>query len=91
MSEESRRYTVLLDRQPQKILRRLPRDLLARIDRAIRTLADEPRPAGCKKLAGHDTLYRVRVGEWRICYAVEDEQLIVLVVEVAPRGAAYRL
>ena len=91
MSEESRRYTVLLDKQPQKILRRLPRDLLARIDRAIRALADEPRPAGCKKLTGHDNLYRVRVGEWRICYAVEDEQLIVLVVEVAPRGAAYKL
>ena len=90
MSEESRRYTVLLDKQPQKILRRLPRDLLIRIARAIRALAIEPRPAGCKKLAGHDNIYRVRGGEWRISYAVEDERLIVLVIEVAPRGAAYK-
>ena len=48
MSEEGRHYTVLLDRQPQRVLRRLPRDLLARLDRAIRTLAREPRPPGCR-------------------------------------------
>lgn len=90
MSDESRRYVVLLDRQPQKAMRRLPQDLLSRIDRAIEALADEPRPSGCRKLVGYDNLYRLRVGDWRISYAAEDDWLIVLVVEVSPRGAAYQ-
>jgi len=90
MNDQGRRYTVLLDRQPQKVLRRLARDLLARIDRTILALADDPRPPGCRKLGGHQNLYRVRVGDWRISYAVEDDRLIVVVIEVAPRGAAYQ-
>jgi mRNA interferase RelE/StbE len=90
MSEEGRHYTVLLDRQPQKVMRRLPRELLARIDRAIAALAGDPRPPGYRKLSGYENLYRVRVGDWRISYAVEDEELVVLVIEVAPRGAAYQ-
>lgn len=84
------RYTVLLERQPEKILRRLPRDLLKRIDQVLGALAFDPRPPGCVKLAGHETLYRLRVGDWRIVYAIEDDALIVLVIEIAPRGDAYR-
>jgi len=53
-------------------------------------LAKNPRPAGCKKLSGFDNLYRVRVGDWRISYAIEDERLVILVLEIAPRGDAYR-
>jgi mRNA interferase RelE/StbE len=88
--ESGKRWTVLVERQPQKVFRRLPRDLLQRIRVAIRGLAEEPRPPGCKKLQGYDNLYRIRVGDWRISYAVEDDRLIVLVLEVAPRGDAYR-
>lgn len=90
MSESERRWTIIIDRQPQKVMRRLPRNLLQRIDRAILALAEDPYPPGCKKLRGYDNLYRIRVGDWRISYAVEDDRLIVLVIEVAPRGGAYR-
>lgn len=90
MGDQGRRFAVQLDKQPQKAIRRLPKDLLQRIDRAILALADDPRPPGCKKLTGYDNLYRVRVGDWRISYAVEDDRLIVLVLEVATRGEAYR-
>ena len=90
MRKQGRFYTVILDKQPQRAMRRLPKNLVARIDRAILALANDPRPPDCKKLVGHDTLYRVRVGTWRISYAVEDDRLIVLVIKVAPRGTAYR-
>lgn len=90
MSESEQSWTIILDRQPQKVIRRLPRDLLQRIDRAILALAEDPYPSGCKKLKGHDNLYRLRVGDWRISYAVEENRLIILVIEVAPRGRAYR-
>ncbi len=54
------------------------------------SLAEEPRPAGCKKLRGYENLYRLRAGDWRLIYAIEDDQLVVLIIEVAPRGEAYR-
>lgn len=90
MSEPSRRYTVIVERQVEKALRRLPKQVLARVDRLLLSLADEPRPAGCKKLRGYETLYRLRVGDWRLIYAIEDDELVVLVIEIAPRGEAYR-
>ena len=83
-------FEVILTRQPQKILRKLPKDLLRRIDRALQNLAADPRPVGCKKLVGYDNLYRIREGDWRISYAVEDDRLIVLVLEISPRSGAYR-
>jgi mRNA interferase RelE/StbE len=55
----------------------------------IRSLAQEPRPDGCEKLAGVDQ-WRVRVGRYRIIYAVFDKQLVVLVAKVAHRKEAYR-
>jgi mRNA interferase RelE/StbE len=83
-------FEVIITRQPQKILRKLPKDLLRRIDRALQNLAADPRPVGCKKLIGYDNLYRIREGDWRISYAVEDDRLIVLVLEISPRSGAYR-
>ncbi len=90
MPETERRWKIIVERQPQRLFRRLPQPLLQRIREQIWDLATEPRPEGCKKLAGYDNLYRIRVGDWRISYAVEDDQLVVLVIEVAPRGRAYR-
>lgn len=90
MREPGRRYTIILERRVEKALRRLPRDVLARVDRAILDLADDPRPAGCKKLKGYENLYRLRVGDWRLIYAVEEDRLVMLAIEIAPRGEAYR-
>lgn len=84
-----KKYEIIFERDAQKLYRKLPKNLIARLDRAILALADDPRPPGCKKLTGYD-LYRIRVGEWRVIYAIEDDILVVLVVEVAPRSSAYR-
>jgi mRNA interferase RelE/StbE len=86
----SKSYRVEIKRDPEKIMRRLPKDLLKRIRAAIRALADEPRPPGCARLKGHASLWRVRVGNWRIIYVIEDDLLIVLVVQISTRGGAYR-
>lgn len=61
-----------------------------RIVKLIRALANEPRPVGCKKLAGEDDRYRVRVGRYRVVYSVADAESVVLVVRVADRKDAYR-
>lgn len=66
------------------------RILKARLMRAIDSLGDSPRPPGCLKLVGALDQWRVRVGDWRIAYTVDDGVLVVLVVRVAPRGGVYR-
>lgn len=84
-------YTVIVLAPVVKTLERIrDRKLRDRLTEVIDELAKVPRPHGCKKLAGHDNLYRVRKGDWRISYAIEDDRLVVLVIEVATRGNAYR-
>ena len=83
-------WRVVVLHDPEKVLGKLTKDLRQRLRLAIDHLASDPRPHGCKKLAGHDDLYRVRVGDWRITYVLQEAELIVLVVEVVPRGGAYR-
>lgn len=74
----------------ERSLRRLPKPLLRRISRAIEGLAQDPRPVGSVKLTGYENFYRIRVGDWRITYSIEDDVLLIVIVEVSPRGGAYR-
>ena len=87
---EVQRYRIQIQKPAKKVLTRLPQDLFRRITVAISTLAYEPRPFGCKKLVGIRDSYRIRVGDWRIIYTIEDDVLLVVVIEIAPRGGAYR-
>ena len=84
------KHTVVITRSPQKALDRLEGDIYARITRKLEELEDNPRPMGVEKLSGREDLYRVRVGNWRIVYAIQDQELIVLVVKVAHRREVYR-
>ena len=56
----------------------------------IQALAADPRPPGCEKLAGHDDLYRVRQGRYRIVYSIDDPGSLVVVVKVGHRKDVYR-
>jgi mRNA interferase RelE/StbE len=84
------RWQIIVHRKAEKALKRLHGEILERTRQAIRALAENPRPIGYKKMTGYDNLYRIRVGDWRIIYAIEDDKLIILVLEVAPRGKIYR-
>ena len=70
--------------------RALPRDVQTRLKPRIDALANDPRPSGCRKLSGEDELYRIRVGDYRVLYAVRDQVLVVLVVRVGNRRDVYR-
>jgi mRNA interferase RelE/StbE len=64
----------------------------ARVFAAVRALATNPRPPGCKKLSGtRRTFWRVRVGDWRLVYVIEDFRLYVLVVRAGDRKEIDRL
>lgn len=89
MSSDEPTWQVIIDRDARRSLRRLPKPLAARIRNAISSLANDPRPHGSTQLVGFSNLWRIRVGDWRIIYAIEDEQLIVVVVQLGPRGSVY--
>ena len=85
-----RRYTVGTTPAVDKQLSRLPVSVQRRLTETIEGLESNPRPHGVKKLAGHDNLWRVRVGDYRIIYTIEDDRLLVLVVKLGHRGDVYR-
>lgn len=83
------RYTVIITSSAQKSIERLAATDAARVIQAIDALATNPRPTGCIKLSGREE-WRVRVGDIRILYTIDDPQLRVDVVRVSRRDKAYR-
>jgi len=80
-----------LDRA-QRELRRIARGdapSARRIARAVDALGTDPRPSGCRPLVGQDGLWRIRIGDYRAIYTIDDDHLVVLAVRVAHRGAVY--
>jgi mRNA interferase RelE/StbE len=82
-------FTVQYRPRVERDIERLPRGVLELVDRKLRLLGETPRPSGCKKLKGAG-LWRVRVGDYRIVYEVDDARKIVDVHIVAHRRDVYR-
>lgn len=83
-------YRIEWKQSARKELRRLQKQDIARVLATVENLADEPRPEGCRKLAGSDDHYRVRIGDIRVIYAVMDGRLVVQIVRVGQRGSVYK-
>jgi mRNA interferase RelE/StbE len=83
------RYSVVVTREAERDLDRLDRAVLMRVAREIDALATEPRPTGCRKLVNQVSLWRVRIGDWRVLYAIDDAARTVRVVAVRHRSKAY--
>ena len=83
-------YRIEWKRSAQKELRQLPRAIHVRIIGAVELLADDPYPSGIRKLAGAEYTYRLRVGDYRVIYSVDDNILVIEIVRVAHRKDAYR-
>jgi mRNA interferase RelE/StbE len=83
-------YKILVPASIEKQLSKIPKRIAIRIREAIRSLATDPRPDGCKKLKGSKSDYRIREGDYRIIYEVRDDELVILLIMVANRREAYR-
>ena len=83
-------YRVEISPRATKQIRALSLQVQIRIFAALDKLQLDPRPPGCTQLAGPDVFYRIRVGDYRIIYAIEDDTLLVLVTKVGHRGDVYR-
>jgi mRNA interferase RelE/StbE len=84
------RYQVLIKNSAAKALASLPRAHQRRIAAAIDELADHPRPDGARKLVGSECTWRIRVGDYRVVYDIEDRILTVQVIRVGHRKDIYR-
>jgi len=82
-------YAVEILRTAQKQLAKCDRQAQPRIIDAIRTLAMQPWPTGCKKLAGR-AAWRIRIGAHRVIYEIHDERLLVLIITIGDRKDVYR-
>jgi mRNA interferase RelE/StbE len=83
-------YGMTFARSARKELENLDAALVSRIFPKIKALAVEPRPAGCRKLQGEKQLWRIRIGDYRVIYAIDDQRQVVDVIAVRHRSAAYR-
>ena len=83
------KYSLEIKQSAQKELDSLDDAVFARVDRKILVLADNPRPPGCKKLKGYKDLWRIRVGDMRVIYVIDDSAKLVTVMRVAHRREVY--
>lgn len=83
-------YEVYLERAAERDLRRLQTELFQRIIARIAALADDPRPVGCRKISGSSDDWRIRIGDYRVIYEIDEVRKAVRVMRVRHRREAYR-
>lgn len=82
-------YRIIIPKSVEKQLNNLPKKQRQKIIEAIKFLGVVPRPDGVKKLKGYDQTYRIRIGDYRVIYKIEDDQMIILVLSAIHRKDAY--
>jgi len=82
-------YSVEVKPSARKELEGLPNNVLTRAVRKLESLGENPRPPDCKKLKAYSDVWRIRVGDWRILYIVDDGAKLVSVTRIAHRREVY--
>ena len=82
-------YEVILEAAARRQIKKLPKSVQATLLARITDLGTDPRPSGCKKLKGKQNEYRIRSGNYRVIYSIEDKALIVRVIRAGHRKDAY--
>lgn len=83
-------YRIELTARAYRDFKKLPKHVQAQVASRIDGLATDPRPAGAKKLAESEGIYRLRSGNYRILYRIEDDVLLILVLAIGDRREIYR-
>ena len=82
-------YELVVRARVRKSLVRLPKNVYRRVSNTIEGLREEPRPPGCRKLSDREG-WRLRVGDYRIIYEIDDEERVVTILQVGHRRDVYR-
>jgi mRNA interferase RelE/StbE len=90
VTDPAARYSLVFRPAALRSLRKLDRQVAERVKAATEALLENPRPRGVKMLAGSHGLLRIRVGDYRVLYAVDDERRVVRIADIGHRGGIYR-
>lgn len=82
-------YKILLTNQAKKDYKKIPQKEISKINKIIDSLSITPRPVGHKKLVNRNA-YRIRVGDYRVIYEIEDNNLIILLIRIRHRKEVYK-
>ncbi len=82
-------YSVEVKPSARKELEALPDSVLARVVHRIESLGHAPRPAGCRKLKGYKDQWRIRAGDWRVVYIIDDAAELIRITRIAHRREVY--
>ncbi len=83
-------YTIIIKKSAQKQIISISEPYFSAIEKAILSLENTPRPAGCKKLVGSKNVFRIRVGVYRIVYEIHDKVLTIFIFDVDHRKQVYK-
>jgi mRNA interferase RelE/StbE len=83
------KYEVVITTSVQKYLDKLPDKLADKLEKSMMKLEDNPRPLGSEKMSGKNA-YRIRVGDYRIIYTIQDKVLLITVINAGHRRDIYR-
>jgi mRNA interferase RelE/StbE len=84
-------YSLTIKSSARKELEALDDTLFTRIESKILRLADNPRPPGCTKLKGYSDIWRIRIGDYRVLYTIDDKEFAVRISRIAHRREVYDL
>ena len=91
MSVEEVAYRIEVTPRARKDLKALPKRERQRVAEQIDNLKVDPRPTGCRKLKGREDFFRIRVGNYRVVYQIENEVLLIIIVRVGDRKEIYEI
>jgi mRNA interferase RelE/StbE len=83
-------YEILLERNAERALKKLPKDMFDRVVLEIKSLAQNPKPHGVRKIVGSKNDWRIRVGHYRVLYEIDEEAKAVKVMRIRHRREIYR-
>ena len=82
-------YKLSITNRAEKDLKRLERAMKNRVVTAMLSLAEEPRPTGCRKIQSEEGVWRIRIGDWRIGYMVDSVNHEIIIIRIAHRREFY--
>ena len=83
-------YEILLERNAERDLKKLPKDMFNRVVLSMKSLAQNTKPHGARKIIGSKNDWQIRVGEYRVIYEIDDEVRAVKIMRIRHRREAYR-
>jgi len=83
-------YEVLLERRAERDLKKLSQEMFYRIIPKIKVLSENPKPAGCRKITGSKNDWRIRIGDYRIIYEIDEKEKAVKVMRIRHRREVYK-